>query len=128
VVKGAKYPSGTKRKAAGPVLTHLPGGAGDRVGSGLLDASGSEKLTVTLVLKAASAVPGVGETDVTVRGTVGAVVVVDGWEVPCDVPPAPEAVREWLPRCRAMAVPTPPRTTTSTRPVTVAGARQRCPR
>jgi hypothetical protein len=75
MLKGAKYPSGTKRTAAGAVLTQFPGGAGESVGNGLLVASGSEKSTVTLVSKAASAVPGDGDTDVIVKGGGGTVVV-----------------------------------------------------
>jgi hypothetical protein len=71
VLKGAKYPSGTKRTAAGAVLTQFPGGAGESVGNGLSVASGSEKSTVTLVSKAAPAVPGAGETDVIVKGLGG---------------------------------------------------------
>jgi len=65
---------------AGPVLTQRPGGAGESVGRGLSDASGSEKSTVTLVLKAASAVPGAGVTEVIVSGAGGNVVVVEPWE------------------------------------------------
>jgi hypothetical protein len=72
-----KYPFGTKRSAAGAVFTQLPGGAGESVGRGLLFASGREKSTVTLVSKAASAVPGAGETDVIVRGAGWVVVVVE---------------------------------------------------
>jgi len=76
VVKGAKYPVGTKRKAAGEVRTQFPGGAGERVGNGLLAASGWEKSTVTLVSKAAFDVPGAGDTDVMVNGGGGGRIVV----------------------------------------------------
>jgi hypothetical protein len=121
VLKGAKYPSGTKRTAAGAVLTQFPGGAGDSVGRGLSLASGSEKSTVTLVSKAASALPGVGETDVIVKGAGGTVVVGLGF---CPVRgTAGEEV--WSGRCRAIRVPALARATIRTRPLTKPGTRQR---
>jgi len=121
VANGEKYPSGTKRTAVGAVLIHRPGGAGERVGNGLLGASGSEKLTVTLVLKAASPEPGVGETEVILSGGGGRVVVDD-----CDGPvfddPGPSDEREWL-ACSATAVTTPPMATRSAMPIAARKAR-----
>jgi len=56
VLKGRSIPP-NETDAAGAVLTQFPGGAGESVGNGLSVASGSEKSTVTLVSKAAPAVP-----------------------------------------------------------------------
>jgi len=77
LLNGAKNPRSTKRTVFGLDLTQRPGGDGESVGKGLLGARGWEKSTVTTVSKEASAVPGLGETEVIVSGPGGTVVVVD---------------------------------------------------